>query len=89
MSGGSITRKATSSRVKRVLIGELDDDVKLPRSSGCCVWAAARVVVLQSRVYIGCQADIELRTLICISENVDEALVSSHGPTPVAIGAPG
>jgi DNA invertase Pin-like site-specific DNA recombinase len=71
------------------LIGKLDDDVKLPRSARCCVWAAARVVVLQSRVYIGCQTDIELRTLICISQNVDKAFVSSHGPTPVAIGVPG
>ena len=63
-----------------LLIGELDDDVKLPRSAGCRVWwAAPRVVVGQSRVYIGCDADIELRTLICIFQNVDKTLVFSLG----------
>jgi hypothetical protein len=70
------------------LIGELDDDVKLPRSAGCCVRASPRVVVGQSRVYLGCEANIELWTLICISQNVDKTLVSSHGPTPVAIAVP-
>ena len=61
------------------LIGELDDDVKLPRSAGCCVRASPRVVVGQSRVYLGCEANIELWTLICISQNVDKTLVSGHG----------
>jgi len=37
-----------------------------------------RVVVGQSRVYIGCETDMELRTLICISQNAVARLAAGE-----------
>jgi hypothetical protein len=43
--------------------------------------ATPRIMVGQSRVRIGGEADIELGLLVPVSQNVDETLVSSHDPT--------
>ncbi len=73
-AGFQIAFKADGS----LFIGELDDDVKVPSSAGCCVRAAPSVVVGQPRFYIGREADIKLGSLICVSQNVDESLVADH-----------
>jgi hypothetical protein len=52
-----------------LLIRELEDDVKVPRSTGRRVGAAAHVVIGQSGVHVGREADIEVGVGIGTSEN--------------------
>jgi hypothetical protein len=59
------------------LISELDDDVKQPRSARSSVGTVAGVVANQSCLGRR-ETDIEMWTVICVSQNVDESLVSCH-----------
>lgn len=61
-----------------VLIRELNDNVKLPRSAGGGMRTAASVVVGQPCLHIRREPDIEMWARISALQNVDEALVSSH-----------
>jgi len=59
-------------------VGELDDDMKVPRSMRGGVWTAPCVVVLQPRVYIRGETNIEARTVGWILDHVDDPLVPRH-----------
>jgi hypothetical protein len=60
------------------LISELNDDVNPPRSARSSVRTVALVVTSQSCFDIRREPDIEVWTVICVSQNVDESLVSCH-----------
>jgi hypothetical protein len=61
------------------LIRELNDDVTFPWSTRNRVGTPARIVVRQSGVHITREANIEMRVVIRVSENVDESLGARHG----------
>jgi hypothetical protein len=62
------------------LIRELDDDVKVPRSTARCVSTPTRIVIGQSGVYVGREADIEVTRFGLVPQDVDESLLSRHRP---------
>jgi hypothetical protein len=61
-----------------LLVRELNNDMKLPWSVPCRMWATARVVVFESRAHVGRQTNIETGDWVRVSQNVDEAFASSH-----------
>ena len=63
-----------------LLIRELDDDMKHPRSPGRRVRAAPRVVIGQSGVHIGREAHIEVGLVVLVLLYIDKSFLSSHGP---------
>ena len=73
-AGLQVTFETDGSRLSR----ELNDDMKLPRSTRGCVPASARVVVRESCTHVGSEADIEVWAFIDVFQHVDEPLVFGH-----------
>ena len=61
-----------------LLVRELNDDMKLPRSVPRSVWTAPGVVVFQSPSHIGRQTDIETGNRVRVSQDIDNVLVAGH-----------
>jgi hypothetical protein len=79
---------ALCERTARAGFQVLDDDMTLPRSARRSVRTTARIVVRQSGAHIRREADVEMRILIGVSQNVNETFVVSHAPVE-ASGMPG
>src|SRR5262245_36136217 len=62
----------------RRFVGEFEENVKLPGSAGCGVWASTHVVVGHSRGDIGGQSNIELGPVVDSPQDVNEALFDDH-----------
>ncbi len=84
--GAARTRFQVAFEADRsLLIRELDDDVKQPRSARCRMWAAPSVMVGQSRVHIGCQANVKLVIWRCVlSRRRRDACIPAMNPTSTA-----
>jgi hypothetical protein len=64
-----------------LLVGEFDDDVKLPGAPSGCVRAPAGVVMEQPRPHVRRETNVEVRLCIGTLENINESLVFRHDET--------
>ena len=62
-----------------LLIRELNDNVKLPRSAKGGMWTAPSVVGRQPRFHIRRKTDIQVRVFVCVFQYVDKSLIAGHG----------
>ena len=65
-----------------LLVRELNDDMKSPRSVPRRVRASAGVVIFQSTWHVGRQTDVEARAVVRVLEHIDYVFVTRHTANP-------